>query len=145
MLADDYDPDYFDDTVLGNGVKRLLPTFLNYFSRGSDKADGTAKDYIVYGTYISDGTRGKGGVADLTSALSADPHLKIMALHGYYDMATPFFTTETQLQLAGLDKVIPVHVFASGHMNYYVEAARPLFKKVFDEFYARVPATAATN
>lgn len=150
MIADDYLTDWFDDTTLGNGVKDLLPAFLNYFSTGVETVKdwhgnnvARDQDYAIEGQGVSE--NGLGGVADLTAALSVDLHLKVMALHGYYDKSTPFFETEKQLQMAGLDKVIPVHVFDGGHMTYYVEATRPLLKKVFDEFYARVPGAPATN
>jgi hypothetical protein len=151
MIADDYEPDWFDDTILGNGVQDLLPAFLNYYSNGvATVKDRDGKDvsrdvdYTVYDRIIN-GEQGLGGVADLTAALAADPNLKIMALHGYYDDSTPFYKTQTQLQLAGLDRVIPLHLFASGHMEYYVESERKHLKKVFDEYYAAVPAMPATN
>jgi carboxypeptidase C (cathepsin A) len=150
MIADDYDPDFFDDTVLGDGVKDLLPAFLNYFSSGVKTVKDfhgndvvSDEDYAIKGQRITGNDLG--GVADLTSALDVNPDLKIMALHGYYDTSTLFFETEKQLQQAGLDKLIPVHLFEGGHMSYYSEAARKPLKKVFDEFYARVPATVATN
>ncbi|TXR48939.1 S10 family serine carboxypeptidase-like protein [Phyllobacterium endophyticum] len=150
MAADDYQTDWFDDTILGNGVKDLLPAFLNYYSsdvktvkdwHGNDVLRND--DYAVTGQDVS--ADGLGGVADLTLALAFDPRLKIMALHGYYDTVTTFFETEKQLQQAGLDKRIPVHVFDGGHMTYYVEASRKPVKKVFDEFYRNTPGTPATN
>ena len=150
MIADDYLTDWFDDTTLGNGVKDLLPAFLNYFSKGVETVEdwhgnnvARDADYLVKGQGVS--ADGLGGVADLTLALAADPQLKVMALHGYYDTVTPFFKTEKQLQLAGLDRLIPVHTFDGGHMTYYVEGSRKPIKKIFDEFYTRVPGAPVTN
>ncbi|MBZ3692092.1 S10 family serine carboxypeptidase-like protein [Phyllobacterium calauticae] len=152
MIADDYDPDFFDDDVLGNGVKTHLQTFMNY-SANADATDVSGGVKEVNSTYaINCGCRSSfnekpriGGVADLTQALTADPHLTVMALHGYYDQVTPFFETETQLKQAGLDKLIPMHLFEGGHMFYYSEAARKPMKKVLDEFYTRAPVIVATN
>lgn len=152
MIAEDYSPDFFDDDVLGDGVKAHLKTFMNY-SANAETADISSGVKEVNSEYaITCGCRGFfnetpriGGVADLTQALTADPHLTVMALHGYYDQVTPFFLTETQLKQAGLNKLIPVHLFEGGHMFYYSEAARKQMKKVFDEFYTRAPVIVATN
>lgn len=152
MIADDYYPNFFDDDVLGDGVKTHLTTFMNY-SANADTADISGGVKEVNSKYaITCGCRGFfnetpriGGVADLTLALAFDSRLKIMALHGYYDQVTPFFLTETQLKQAGLNKLIPVHLFEGGHMFYYSEAARKQMKKVFDAYYTPTPVTLATN
>ena len=129
MVANDYDTEDFDDTVLGDAVKDLLPTFANYFAKASD--------YIVYCDRCGwDYPRSTGGVVELGEALAIDPKLKVIAIHGYYDNATPFFKTESQLKQAGLDALIPVKVFNGGHMTYYSEIVRKPIKQALDAFYS---------
>ncbi|MGH7003636.1 MAG: S10 family serine carboxypeptidase-like protein, partial [Alphaproteobacteria bacterium] len=128
MVAEDYSPDDFDDTVLGDAVKAHLPQFVNYFAKPDD--------YVVYCPCGWDYARQPGGVAELSDALTIDPKLKVLAIHGYYDLRTPFFDTEIQLKQAGLDKLVPVKLFDGGHMTYYSEAARAPMKKALDAFYA---------
>ena len=36
--------------------------------------------------------------ADLSTAMRINPHLRVLSLNGYYDMATPFFSTERDLK-----------------------------------------------
>jgi carboxypeptidase C (cathepsin A) len=42
-------------------------------------------------------------VDDLAQAMRENPGLKVLSANGYFDLATPFFETERDLNGAGLD------------------------------------------
>jgi carboxypeptidase C (cathepsin A) len=60
--------------------------------------------------------------ADLASAMRKNPHLKVFSANGYFDLATPFFLTEFDLnhmQLPpGLRDNVQFGYYPSGHMIY---------------------------
>jgi len=70
---------------------------------------------------------------DLAEAMSHNPKLKILALNGYYDLATPFFGTEYTFDHLGLEKQVLQNVtfkyYEAGHMMYIQPVSSGLFKK----------------
>ncbi len=69
--------------------------------------------------------------ADLADAMRKNPHLKVFSANGYFDLATPFFATEFDLDHMGLEPALRGNVqfgyYPSGHMIYLnVEALRQL-------------------
>jgi carboxypeptidase C (cathepsin A) len=79
--------------------------------------------------------------ADLAMAMRQNPHLKVLSLNGYYDMATPFFGAEWDLahmQIApDLRKNITYRYYESGHMIYIAPEAMPKMKHDLDTFYTQ--------
>ncbi len=73
-------------------------------------------------------------IPDLAAALRRNPSLKILALSGYYDLATPFYQTE--LDLARLDKRtnLTIKNYAGGHMLNLDDQTRPQQKKDVADF-----------
>src|SRR5258708_9524403 len=59
---------------------------------------------------------------DLAAAMRTNPYLKVLSLNGWYDMATPFFGTEYDLEHMMLEpaqqKNLEFHYYPSGHMVY---------------------------
>lgn len=59
---------------------------------------------------------------DLAAAMRENPYLKVLSLNGYYDMATPFFGTEFDLDHMMLDPAqqrnLEFRYYPSGHMVY---------------------------
>jgi len=59
---------------------------------------------------------------DLSAAMRTNPYLKLMSANGYYDMATPFFSTEYDINHMLLQpdqqRNIEFHYYPSGHMVY---------------------------
>jgi carboxypeptidase C (cathepsin A) len=59
---------------------------------------------------------------DLASAMRTNPYLKVLSLNGYYDMATPFFGTEYDLDHMLLEPAqqrnLEFRYYPSGHMVY---------------------------
>ena len=78
-------------------------------------------------------------VPDLASAMTTDRYLRVLSVNGLYDLATPFFATETALNHLGV--AAPLHAnisfayFPSGHMIYINPAAHALLKQSLDRFY----------
>lgn len=76
---------------------------------------------------------------DLAVAMRANPHLKVIALSGYYDLVTPFFATEWDLAHMPLDRDLAANIterfYEGGHMFYSnVEGLRAM-KADLDAFY----------
>jgi carboxypeptidase C (cathepsin A) len=59
---------------------------------------------------------------DLAAAMRKNPHLKVFSANGYFDLATPFFATEYDLNHMELDPSLKRNVefgyYPSGHMIY---------------------------
>src|SRR5574337_995537 len=60
--------------------------------------------------------------ANLGDAMRKNPHLKVFSANGYYDLATPFFKTDFDLDQLDLPpniyKNIQFYYYPSGHMLY---------------------------
>ena len=75
---------------------------------------------------------------DLAEVMSRNPYLKVLAINGYYDLATPFYAAEYTLKHMGLDKRIQSNIilkyYESGHMMYIDPASGKQFKDDIIEF-----------
>jgi len=64
----------------------------------------------------------------LRSALSLNPHLKVLIMHGYFDLATPYFASKYVVERLELDETISPNlalaVYPGGHMFYIRADAR---------------------
>lgn len=63
-------------------------------------------------------------VPDLAAALAADPALRVLAVSGRHDLATPFHLTQTDLARLGSDRVQALH-YPGGHMSFLDDGTRP--------------------
>jgi carboxypeptidase C (cathepsin A) len=67
----------------------------------------------------------------MRDALALDPHLHVLIAHGLYDLVTPYFGTQLQLDQipasVGADRVRLV-VYPGGHMFYSQDASRAAFR-----------------
>lgn len=74
----------------------------------------------------------------LRSALSKNPHMKVMVASGYYDLATPYFATEYTLAHLGLDPSLRANIvtryYEAGHMMYIDEACLGRLQSDVSEF-----------
>jgi carboxypeptidase C (cathepsin A) len=112
-------------------------------------------------TYYSAGTqwdfkhkapnsRGFGGTneadvaLDLSQAMRENPHLLVYSLNGIYDMATPFFGTEYDLNHMQLDPSLHANLrfayYPSGHMVYLNTDALKSMKADLARFYDEATA-----
>ncbi|MGH8321930.1 MAG: peptidase S10, partial [Gammaproteobacteria bacterium] len=76
---------------------------------------------------------------DLRNAMSQNPHLKVFSGNGYFDLATPFFKTEYELNHMDLDpslqKNITFGYYGDGHMLYIHTPALVKLHSDLDKFY----------
>jgi len=75
---------------------------------------------------------------DMARAMSRNPHVKVLILNGYYDIATPFYGVEYTINHLGLRKEIKDNIimkyFEAGHMMYTHQPSLEKFKKDVAEF-----------
>ncbi len=65
-------------------------------------------------------------IPDLATALTLKPSLKVMAVLGYHDLATPFHQTELDLERLGSAPAgLQVKRYVGGHMTYLDDSVRP--------------------
>lgn len=74
---------------------------------------------------------------DLSAAMRTNPYLKVLSANGYYDMATPFFSTEYDLNhmllSPGQQRNLEFRYYPSGHMVYLnPDALHALHRDVAD-------------
>ncbi|KQN04431.1 peptidase S10 [Sphingobium sp. Leaf26] len=87
---------------------------------------------------------GKQNVADVTADLSAamrtNPHLRVLSLNGWYDMATPFFSTERDLKHMMLEPQLRQNLqfkyYPAGHMVYLNPEALHQMRLDMERYYA---------
>lgn len=76
----------------------------------------------------------------LRRAMSANPGLKVLVASGYYDLATPHFTTDGVIDRLGLDPTqrgnITTTYYEAGHMMYIHEPSLAALKRDLAGFYA---------
>jgi carboxypeptidase C (cathepsin A) len=80
-----------------------------------------------------------GATDDLRFAMSMNPDMKVLITHGYYDMVTPYFSSE---RLVEQMKLLPeqranlfIRHFDGGHMFYTWEESRKAFRDWAKGFY----------
>ncbi|HEV3106425.1 MAG TPA: peptidase S10 [Trinickia sp.] len=82
---------------------------------------------------------------DLAQAMRQNPRLRVLSANGYYDLATPFFSTEYDLSHMGLEPSLRANVrityYASGHMIYLDDAALHALKTDWARFYDAATAS----
>lgn len=78
--------------------------------------------------------------ADLSAAMRTNPHLRVLSLNGYYDMATPFFSTERDLKHMMLEPALRPNLqfryYPAGHMVYLNPEALHQMRLDLERFYA---------
>jgi carboxypeptidase C (cathepsin A) len=81
-----------------------------------------------------------GGTDDLRFAMSMNPDMKVLIAHGYYDMVTPYFSSERLVEQMKLlpqqrEKLFIRH-FDGGHMFYTWDTSRRAFRDWARGLYA---------
>ncbi len=115
------------------GMAQLLPQVLRY--RG-------ASTYVLVSNAIANWNFAHGGralpdtVPDLAAALAANPALRVLAVSGVHDLATPFHVTELDLARLGAGDRLTVRNYAGGHMSYLDDATRAAQKADLAAWYA---------
>ena len=120
-----------------------LSTQLNYHSELEYRLHGIGTNEKWDWHHKAPGAQHPDPVADvaldLAAAMRANPHLQLLSLNGWYDMATPFFGTEYDLGHMFLDPSLRDHVhfayYPSGHMVYLNQDALRQMKVDVAHFY----------
>ena len=137
----DYDPQF---SAIGAAY---TATFLDYYHE--ELKAGLGETYRTtnfsigehwkwpHKTAIGDQPFANTGV-DLGEALVKAPHLKVLVLNGYYDLATPFSATEYVMSHLGVTPQLAARVsmkyYEAGHMMYVHEPSLAKMKRDLDEF-----------
>lgn len=79
--------------------------------------------------------------ADLSAAMRTNPHLRVLSLNGWYDMATPFFSTERDLKHMMLEPPLRQNLefryYPAGHMIYLNPQALHQMRLDMERYYAQ--------
>jgi carboxypeptidase C (cathepsin A) len=126
-----YDPS--DTGITGafvGAIHNYLETELKYDSTDAYRPSAGSNGQWDWKHRPTSGGFGGGGreqsepyvAADLASAIRKNPHLKVFSANGYFDLATPFFLTEFDLDHMQLPEELRGNVqfgyYPSGHMIY---------------------------
>jgi carboxypeptidase C (cathepsin A) len=92
-------------------------------------------DIVNRWNFSHDGKQLPDTIPDLAAAMTLNPSLKILAINGYHDLATPFHQTELDLARLGENQSIILKYYASGHMTYLDDTARRAQQMDLINFY----------
>ena len=139
-----YDP---SDTGISGA---FVAAFHEYLAH--DLNDTTADTYYVSGPKVNESWNWKHKVpgrgsplqlpyvaGDLADAMRKNPKLKVFSANGYFDLATPFFSTEYDLDHMYLEPALRSNVefgyYPAGHMIYLNLEALKEFREDMNRFY----------
>ncbi|WP_010183043.1 S10 family peptidase [Aquimarina agarilytica] len=109
-------------------VRKDLSYTTSASTRKGFKWDWKHKGNILWNAQVAVST-----LPDMTTAMKRNPHLKILILNGYYDIATPFYGVEHSINHMGLNpelkKNIIMKYYEAGHMMYTHKPSMEKFKK----------------
>jgi carboxypeptidase C (cathepsin A) len=88
----------------------------------ASEQDGFKWDWTHKAPGVRFGLQMPNTALDLAAAMRTNPYLKVLSLNGWYDMATPFFGTEYDLEHMMLEPAqqrnLEFRYYPSGHMVY---------------------------
>jgi len=121
---------------------QAIPTYLGTLGYTNPTPYLAFNNIIENWDFSHDGRDLPDVMPDLAAALALNPRLKVLAVSGYHDLATPFHQTE--LDLARLpNTAITVLNYVGGHMMYLDDASRVKQKAELAAWYrAAVPGLA---
>ena len=121
-LAADGDPSL---TVANAAFVTTIRTYLqNDLRYTAGSAYLNFNDIINGWDFSHDGKQVPDTIPDVAAAIALNPALKVVAMSGYHDMATPFYQTELDLARLGNNPNILIKNYDSGHMSYLDDIAR---------------------
>jgi hypothetical protein len=104
-----------------NTTRSYITDELRYSARSTYTA---FNDIVNRWDFSHDGKPVPDTIPDLAAAITINPALKVVAMSGHFDLATPFHQTELDLQRLGSNPNIQVRNYGSGHMSYLDDTAR---------------------
>lgn len=121
-LAVDGDPSI---TVINSAFTTTVQSYIRNDLHYTAKSNYiTFNDVINQWDFSHDGKTLPDTIPDVAAAMTLNPALKVVAMGGYYDLATPFYQTELDLARLGSNPNIQIKNYASGHMSYLDDTAR---------------------
>ncbi|MFC5478573.1 S10 family peptidase [Massilia suwonensis] len=121
--------------VFNNNIKPYLQNELRYTATTPYLGSNNVLGQWNFG---HDGKAVPDTIPDLAAALTLNPAMKVLAMGGYHDLATPFYQTELDLARLGAGSAIQIRNYDSGHMGYLDDRVRRLQKADLRAFYNSV-------
>ncbi|MFW7378510.1 MAG: S10 family peptidase [Oligoflexus sp.] len=151
-LGKDYDDagETFDNDASAYGIDGAYVASINHYFSHDLKVNWT-DEYQILNTKVGRSwewslEKGKPtsqfiNVAPLLGkAMVENPDLRVYVANGYYDLATPFYSTEYALSRHGIDpERLDMSYFQAGHMMYTHEPSFQKLTKELGEFYQQGP------
>jgi carboxypeptidase C (cathepsin A) len=142
-LADDSDPsDILISQPFTTALQTQMPDYLGYTAPNATYLPLNGNIIQVW-DFSHAGLPMPDTVPDLLAAIKLNPKLKVLAVNGYHDLATPFFNTEKQLArlqtVPNLKANVQVTFYPGGHMTYIDNTARPKMKADLVDYYQGKP------
>jgi carboxypeptidase C (cathepsin A) len=129
----DADP---SSTIIGPSFSIRIGDYLvNELRYSNDSTYAMLSDAIQTWNWNHGGLALPDTIPDLGAALALNPKLKVLAVNGYHDIATPFFTTEQDLARLASPNVT-VRNYLGGHMTYLTDESRVRMKSDLATWYA---------
>ncbi|MFC5461723.1 S10 family peptidase [Massilia niabensis] len=126
-------------TLIGNVFNGTIRTYLENELRYTATTPYLGSNNIVnQWNFTHDGKALPDTIPDLAAALTLNPAMKVLAMGGYHDLATPFYQTELDLARLGAGANIQIRNYDSGHMSYLDDRVRRLQKADLRAFYNSV-------
>lgn len=130
------------------GIDRVFASAINHVLRAETGIESERRYELINLSVFTDWKRDEkqhafegpaGATDDLRYAMSMNPDMRVLIAHGYYDMVTPYFSSERLVEQMKLlppqrDKLFIRH-FAGGHMFYTWDASRRAFREWARPFY----------
>lgn len=118
-----------------NTIRTYLETELRYTAMTPYLS---SNNVLEQWNFSHDGKAVPDTIPDLAAALTLNPAMKVLAMGGYHDLATPFYQTELDLARLGAGTNIQIRNYDSGHMSYLDDRVRGLQKADLRAFYNSV-------
>lgn len=130
----------------------LTDSFVNGIAQhlGQELKYRNASTYVLFSNAIQfwdfrhDGRALPDTVPDLGVALGLNPQLRVLAVSGAHDLATPFHLTALDLARLASPRVRALH-YPGGHMSFLDDQTRPRQRTDLLAFYAEVLANRAAS
>jgi carboxypeptidase C (cathepsin A) len=120
------------NNVFVNTIRPYLETELRYTTSVPYLS---SNNVLNLWNFSHDGKTLPDTIPDLAAALTLNPAMKVLAMSGYHDLATPFYQTELDLARLGASAGIQIRNYDSGHMSYLDDRVRRLQKADLRAFY----------
>lgn len=131
-----------NDPILASIIAPTTTAMVNFVTHTVGwKVDAryNALSYDVNRNWSRDQDQRSGSATQLRQAVSADPKLRVMIVHGWNDLSCPFMgsiLTVNQMPVMGDPGRVSVHEFPGGHMFYTREASRVALRKDVTQMYS---------